>query len=107
MILALVDCIRISDYKYLAATTRSSSDNCYYTPGNENDDIYVFEIQDMDEYTPSQPAGANRVCLGTSSENYYTTQLIVDTMQTQWLLIPEEAGTLTQLHDSGTYPMEY
>jgi hypothetical protein len=96
------DFAKISDYKYIAAVSRSSrSDNCYYTPGNnDNDDIFVFEIQDMDEFIPAQPEGADRVCLANTTQNYYSTQLVVDTMETQWLLIPEEAGTLTQLHDS-------
>jgi hypothetical protein len=100
--LGFVDFAKKSDYKYLAAVSRrNSSDNCYYTPGNnDNNDIFVFEIQDMDEFIPAQPEGADRVCLANTTQNYYSTQLVVDTMETQWLLIPEEAGTLTQLHDS-------
>jgi hypothetical protein len=91
---------RVSDYKYVAAVTRRQEDNCYYTPGNHNEDIFVFEIQDMDEFIPAQPLGADRICLANTTESYYSTQLVVDTMETQWLLIPEEAGTLTPMHDS-------
>jgi hypothetical protein len=91
---------RVSDYKYVAAVTRRQEDNCYYTPGNHNEDIFVFEIQDMDEFIPAQPLGADRVCLANTTQSYYSTQLVVDTMETQWLLIPEEAGTLTSMNDS-------
>jgi len=95
------DFVKVSDYKYVAAVTRYSLDNCYYTGGdNPNKDIYIFEIQDMDEFIPSQPIGSDQICLGNTTESYYSTQLVTDTMETQWLLIPEEAGTLTQLHDS-------
>lgn len=95
------DFVKVSDYKYVAAVTRYSLDNCYYTGGyNPNEDIYIFEIQDMDEFIPEQPTGPDQICLGNTTESYYSTQLVVDTMETQWLLIPEEAGTLTQLHDS-------
>jgi hypothetical protein len=54
----------------------------------------------MDEFIPAQPLGADRICLANTTESYYSTQLVVDTMETQWLLIPEEAGTLTPMHDS-------
>jgi len=54
----------------------------------------------MDEFIPSQPIGTDRVCLGVETESYYTTNLVVDTMETQWLLEPEEAGSITAMHDS-------
>ncbi|NPD48398.1 hypothetical protein, partial [Lentimicrobium sp. S6] len=40
------------------------------------------------------------VCLSTETETYYSTDLVIDTMETQWLLIPEEAGEITEMHDS-------
>jgi hypothetical protein len=94
------DFVKVSDYKYVAAVTRYSLDNCYSSPGNQNEDIYIFEIQDMDEFIPSQPIGADEVCVENNAESIYSTQLVVDTMNTQWLLIPEEAGEIINLHDS-------
>lgn len=93
------DYVKISDYKYVISSTKNDF-GCNYTWNNHNDDIYVYEIQDMDEFIPSQAIGADRVCLGGETESYYTTNLVIDTMETQWLLIPEDAGTLTSLHDS-------
>ena len=93
------DFIRISDYKYIAAVTKKFF-GCNYTWNNRNDDIYVFEIQDMDEFVPSQPFGADRICLGVKTETFYNTNLVVDTMETQWLLEPEAAGVITEMHDS-------
>jgi len=90
------DFIRISDYKYIAAVTKRFG-GCH---GYSNQDIYVFEIQDMDEFIPGQAIGVDRVCLGVETETYYTTTLVVDTMETQWLLEPEEAGIITAMHDS-------
>jgi len=97
----LYDFARVSDYKYIAAVTRFAPDNCYTANPSEYDEgIYVFEIQDMDEFIPAQPIGSDRVCLGLEAESYYSTQLVIDTMETQWLLTPEEAGIITQMHDS-------
>ena len=90
------DFIRISDYKYIAAVTKQL-DGCH---GFSNEDIYIIEIQDLDEFIPSQPAGANNVCLGIETETYYSCILVVDTMETQWLLEPAEAGVITEIHDS-------
>jgi hypothetical protein len=90
--------IKVSDYKYIIAATKDFG--CNYTWGNNNDDIYVYEIQDMDEFIPSQPVGAESVCLGVEIQTYYTTTLVVDTMETQWLLEPEEAGSITEMHES-------
>ena len=98
-ITGIPDFIRISDYKFIAAVTKYHN-TCNYSWNNHNNDIYVFEIQDMDEFIPSQPMGVDRVCLGEETESYYTTTLVVDTMQTQWLLEPEEAGIITAMHDS-------
>jgi len=90
--------LRISDYKYIIASTKR--DGCNYTWNNHNDDIYIYEIQDMDEFIPGQAMGVDRVCLGVETETYYFTTLVVDTMETQWLLEPEEAGIITAMHDS-------
>lgn len=91
---------KVSEYNYIAAVTRYAPDNCYYSVNNLNEDIYIFEIQDMDEFMPSQPAGLDMVCLENVTESYYSTQLVVDTMETHWLIIPEDAGTLSPMHDS-------
>jgi hypothetical protein len=94
-----MDVLKVSDFKYLVATTKISH-GCNHTYPNINSDIYVFEIQDMDEFIPAQPFGADIVCLANTSKSYYSTQLVVDTMETQWLLIPGEAGIISQMHDS-------
>jgi hypothetical protein len=91
--------VKVSDYKYVIATTKNDF-GCNYSWNNHNDDIYVYEIQDMDEFIPSQPVGAESVCLGIETESIYTTDLVVDTMETQWLLEPEEAGIITEMHES-------
>lgn len=93
------DFLKTSEYKYMAAITRRSH-GCYHTYPDINSDIYVFEIQDMDEYIPEQPNGPDEICLDNSTETYYSTQLVLDSMETQWLLEPEEAGNLLPLHDS-------
>lgn len=97
--LGSLDILQVSDYKYVIATTKITH-GCHHTYPNVNDDIYVFEIQDMDEFIPSQPIGADEVCVEGNAETIYTANLVVDTMETQWQLIPEEAGTLIQLHDT-------
>ncbi|NPD48321.1 hypothetical protein, partial [Lentimicrobium sp. S6] len=93
------DFIKVSEYKYIAAVTKRFF-GCYHSQGQWNEDIYVFEIQDMDEFIPSQAQGNSSVCLSTETETYYSTDLVIDTMETQWLLIPEEAGEITEMHDS-------
>ena len=93
------DFIKVSDYKYIAAVSKTKA-GCYSTPGIHNEDIYIFEIQDMDEFIPSQAQGNSSVCLSTETETYYSTELVIDTMGTQWLLLPEEAGEITEMHDS-------
>ncbi|NPD47836.1 hypothetical protein, partial [Lentimicrobium sp. S6] len=93
------DFIKVSEYKYIAAVSKRFF-GCYHTQGQWNEDIYIFEIQDMDEFIPSQAQGNSSVCLSTETETYYSTDLVIDTMETQWLLIPEEAGEITEMHDS-------
>lgn len=90
---------RISEYKYIAAATRGDF-GCYHSQNNHNDDVYLFEIIDLDGLTPSQAQGPESICLDFFQESYYTTVLVSDTTQPEWLFIPEEAGEITIVHDS-------
>ena len=94
-----LDIARVSEYKYIAATTRGDF-GCYYSQNNHNEDVYLFEIIDLDGLTPSQARGPESICLDFFQESYYTTELVSDTTEPEWLFIPEEAGEITIMHDS-------
>jgi hypothetical protein len=75
-----------------------------------NDDIWFFEFLDCNQNPPTiptQPIGQDTVCTINTTQTLYTTQIINPQIEeTEWQLLPSEAGALTNLQDSAIIQWE-
>lgn len=68
-------------------------------PGSADRDAWVINIKDCSQYQPAvpqKPTGKEHLCVNTDSITTYSTQVANGAWYYEWLLAPEEAGTLTQ-----------
>jgi hypothetical protein len=74
------------------------------------DDIWFFELFDCNQNPPAiptQPIGQDTVCTINTTQTLYTTQIINPQIEeTEWQLLPSEAGALTNLQDSAIIQWE-
>jgi hypothetical protein len=74
------------------------------------EDIWFFEFLDCNQNSPAipaQPIGQDTICTINTTQTLYTTQIINPQIEeTEWQLLPSEAGALTNLQDSAIIQWE-
>ena len=68
------------------------------SPYTHTEDNWVFQIKDCQHYAPAQPqqpTGKDTLCVNTNSITTYTTTNAVNAWYYEWVLLPEDAGTIT------------
>lgn len=92
--------VRSGSYSYtlaLGARQNSGDITCLPYPGNNNDDIWIFNIkfcEDIYGLMPGRPEGPGMVCSGISPQCTYRVEPVSFAESYAWSLYPAEAGTL-------------
>ncbi|MDX9905636.1 MAG: hypothetical protein RBS55_03515 [Bacteroidales bacterium] len=89
------------DYNYVlgANSNYASGDvTCDLYPNDESENAWLLEIKDCDYYKPHVPvitSGPDTVCSTVTATSIYTIDTVKWATGYEWLLIPENAGTIT------------
>jgi hypothetical protein len=107
--------LKLEEGRYIisASATRGEGGqdmDCDFHFPYSNDDIWFFEFLDCNQnppIIPSQPIGQDTICTINTTQTLYTTQIINPQIEeTEWQLLPSEAGALTNMQDSAIIQWE-
>jgi hypothetical protein len=94
--------LKKDDYNYvIGANANYLSDDveCDLFPNDLQNNAWLLEIKDCDYYKPHVPfitSGPDTVCSTVTPSSVYTIDTAAWAIAYEWLLIPEDAGTITR-----------